>query len=46
MLGLCHICQGPAGNTCRFCGMPTCKEHYDPAAGACVTCLQGTKAEG
>ncbi len=44
MLGLCHMCGASAGNTCRFCGRPACKDHYDAKAGACLSCLGGTMA--
>lgn len=45
IVGLCHICGGWAEHTCRMCGRPVCKKHYDSETGICDSCRHGKRVK-
>lgn len=45
IVGLCHICGGRAEHTCRMCGRPVCKKHYDSETGICDSCRHGKRVK-
>ncbi|AZH26869.1 zinc finger HIT domain-containing protein [Haloplanus aerogenes] len=41
---LCQVCESATANyTCDACGAAVCAEHYDRAAGLCVSCAAGSR---
>lgn len=42
VVGLCHICSGPAMNTCMSCGRSVCELHFNPDIGICNACSRKT----